>query len=149
MSERELANLLWGKGSKVTKIKYWESLAQRISYDYLLKLAAILRCEPEDLTGRAVGRAAPMYKKARSTASRANICFDCENACGGALCQWADRLEPVPGWTAEVVSHSYRGDVIDTYHVTACPNFIKGRAARVKGKTRVKAMKRTDRPRFT
>lgn len=25
-------------------------------------------------------------------------CWDCVNACGG--CEWADRLEPVPGWDA-------------------------------------------------
>lgn len=55
----------------------------------------------------------------------ANICFDCDRACGG--CSWSEvdletkrtRFEPVPGWTAKKVL--LHGD--QTYHITACPLF--------------------------
>ena len=51
----------------------------------------------------------------------ANICFDCENACGD--CEWSEidpitkypRFAPVRGWTAEPSK-------IGT-HITACPKF--------------------------
>ena len=67
--------------------------------------------------------------------SRTNICFDCQKACGG--CSWSEldpatkkpRFEPVPVWTAEkkklIVSCSKgKRIVIDTYHITACPEFV-------------------------
>ena len=56
--------------------------------------------------------------------STANICFDCENACGG--CSWSRNFTPVPGWTA---THVYREAAHDgyreTYKITACPQFIQ------------------------
>lgn len=60
--------------------------------------------------------------------SKANICFDCQNACGG--CSWSEKFEPVPGWTAKKVTqktHLHKGAVrwIETYHITACPEFVK------------------------
>lgn len=64
----------------------------------------------------------------------ANICFDCEKACGG--CSWsaADPVtgkllwEPVPGWTAEAVTLKIGGNqggarYQETYRITACPEF--------------------------
>lgn len=69
--------------------------------------------------------------------SRANICFDCDKACGG--CSWTEidpiterpRFEPVPGWTAEktmlnVGSSGNRRRFLKTYHITACPEFVGG-----------------------
>lgn len=70
----------------------------------------------------------PLYQKT-------NICFDCQNACGG--CSWSEinpetkkpRFEPVPGWTAQEVilnvgrSRSGYG-LVHTYHITACPQFV-------------------------
>lgn len=57
-----------------------------------------------------------------------NICFDCQNACGG--CSWSAvgdygklLFEPVPGWTAEPTSFIVDGRVVNTYHITACPQF--------------------------
>ena len=66
-----------------------------------------------------------------------NICADCKNALG--MCSWSEinpdtgrvRFEPVKGWTAE---KSYLGmekahgkiRVIETYHITACPKFVRG-----------------------
>ena len=67
---------------------------------------------------------------------RANICIDCERACGG--CSWSEvnpetgkiRFEPVPGWTAEPVykqmgaaGNGYKS-YADTYRITACPLFL-------------------------
>lgn len=66
-----------------------------------------------------------------------NICFDCKKSCGG--CSWSafdpvtgkPRFEPVPGWTAEPVylnlgrRHS-KNIFYNTYHITACPEFVRG-----------------------
>lgn len=64
--------------------------------------------------------------------SRNNICWDCENACGG--CVWSEidpdtkrpRFEPVPGWTAEEVTINMgKGrQNVKGYHITACPQFV-------------------------
>ena len=67
--------------------------------------------------------------------SKTNICIDCQNACGG--CSWSEvdpetekvRFEPVPGWTAEKVllkgiSKKSKHQVLETYHITACPLFV-------------------------
>ena len=69
-------------------------------------------------------------KKAR--AGMANICFDCQKACGG--CSWSEidpdtgkpRFQPVEGWTAKpVVIQVENGRAVEGYHVTACPEFVK------------------------
>lgn len=57
------------------------------------------------------------------------LCWDCDNACGG--CEWSRSFRPVPGWTATPVrriqSYGKKGyKVIDTYRITACPKFTKG-----------------------
>lgn len=66
---------------------------------------------------------------------KANICIDCERACGG--CSWSEvdpetgkiRFEPVPGWTAEPV-HKVLGTAkgytscVDTYRIIDCPLFL-------------------------
>ena len=68
--------------------------------------------------------------------STTNICFDCQNACGG--CSWTEidpatkrpRFEPVPGWTAKPVlliigrDKGNKERIAETYHVTKCPQFI-------------------------
>lgn len=66
----------------------------------------------------------------------ANICFDCQKACSG--CSWSEldyntgkpRFEPIPGWKAEKVPYcsgwnAYGGKYEDTYHITACPEFVR------------------------
>lgn len=70
-------------------------------------------------------------------ASNANICIHCKNALGG--CSWSEvdmntkkiRFKPIPGWTAEktvIGDTRYRGKhrIIETYHITACPQFVRG-----------------------
>ena len=79
-----------------------------------------------------------VQKKGRGghTGGSTNICFDCQNACGG--CSWTEfdpgtkrpRFEPVPGWTAEPVLLNVGGmrggaRLIETYHITNCPQFVK------------------------
>lgn len=69
------------------------------------------------------------------TGRSTNICFDCQNACGG--CSWSEidpdtkrpRFEPVPGWTAKKVvlnCGTFKGGkvLVETYHITKCPQFI-------------------------
>ena len=69
------------------------------------------------------------------TGTKTNICFRCQNACGG--CSWSEidpdtkkpRYEPVPGWTAKKVLlnvgyNCKKRRLIETYHITACPEFI-------------------------
>ena len=61
--------------------------------------------------------------------AKPNICFDYKNACG--KCSWsaADpdtgklKYEPVPGWTAEKSFLKVGKENIETYHITACPQF--------------------------
>ena len=70
------------------------------------------------------------------TGGSTNICFDCQNACGG--CSWSEikpdtkrpRFEPVPGWTAKKVilnCGTFKGGkvLVETYHITKCPQFIR------------------------
>lgn len=68
---------------------------------------------------------------------RANICFDCDRACGG--CSWSEwdpetkrpRFKPVPGWTAKksivrnTATKNGKSKRVpqETYHITACPLF--------------------------
>ena len=69
--------------------------------------------------------------------SNANICIDCKNAIGG--CSWSEvnpetgktAFIPVPGWTAKkstIGDTRWKGKtrIIETYHITACPQFVRG-----------------------
>lgn len=53
----------------------------------------------------------------------ANICFDCQRALPLRGCPWADKFEPVEGWTATIIP--IKGGRIhkETYHITNCPLF--------------------------
>lgn len=55
------------------------------------------------------------------------LCWSCKKACGGCGCSWADKLKPVEGWTAEPAIIRGNGTVIDTYSITDCPLYEKGR----------------------
>ena len=85
-------------------------------------------------------------EKREIPAGRASICFDCQKACGG--CSWSGldpvthmpRFEPVPGWTATPtclkVSWACHGRTytrrIDSYYITACPEFVPDEPKRVR-----------------
>ena len=49
------------------------------------------------------------------------LCWHCKKACG--YCNWSRSLEPVKGWTAEKVQRKSGSKTLDTYHITACPEF--------------------------
>lgn len=67
--------------------------------------------------------------------TKSNICFDCQRACGG--CSWSachpvtgqPLFIPVPGWTAEpsklYSAHGSHKRETWTYHITACPLFLR------------------------
>lgn len=55
---------------------------------------------------------------------RHSLCWDCKNAVTLG-CSWADRFEPVPGWTAEATKKKTFGVLVDSYRVEACPEFIR------------------------
>lgn len=75
----------------------------------------------------------------RNGHGQANICIDCARACGG--CSWTGiddkgelRWEPVPGWTAEKIQMKVGNyKTVDTYHITACPLFIREEKKERKG----------------
>ena len=55
---------------------------------------------------------------------RDQLCWSCTKACG--QCSWSRELTPVEGWTAEQVV--YPGLEVEddtTYHITACPEFVR------------------------
>lgn len=61
----------------------------------------------------------------------ANICFDCEKACGG--CSWSEvdpetkkvRFQPVPGWKTQKRYRKYNRKWIVVDQVIECPLFEK------------------------
>lgn len=54
------------------------------------------------------------------------LCWECGRATGGKGCPWADRLEPVEGWTVtqEKTTAYWNSDF--SYIVHKCPLFIEG-----------------------
>ena len=74
----------------------------------------------------------------RTPECTANICFDCQRACGD--CPWSEldpetgrpRYAPVPGWTAEKTMlllgcSNHKRVIKPTYHITDCPLFVSDR----------------------
>ena len=45
------------------------------------------------------------------------LCWSCSKACGGSDCPWANKLQPVEGWTAK--------PSIVTYRIIECPLYEK------------------------
>lgn len=57
----------------------------------------------------------------------ATLCWDCDNACGG--CPWADKFQPVDGWTADyqpvkAINGKKETLLLDSYMVKSCPLFV-------------------------
>ena len=64
-----------------------------------------------------------------SKAISTNICYYCKKAVGN--CSWSEYdpkakkllFKPVPGWTAEPSFQKNGKKIIETYYITACPEF--------------------------
>ena len=53
------------------------------------------------------------------------LCWRCKNFAGG--CEWADRFEPVPGWTASMTILDQGGErLARSYCIIECPKFEEG-----------------------
>ena len=55
------------------------------------------------------------------------LCWSCSKACGGSDCPWANKLQPVEGWTAIQRIIKDCGHKTTHYRITKCPLFEKGR----------------------
>ena len=53
------------------------------------------------------------------------LCWSCSKACGGSDCPWANKLQPVEGWTAKpsIVMSNYHQ--INTFRIIECPLYEK------------------------
>lgn len=52
------------------------------------------------------------------------LCWDCANATKEGICEWADGLKPVKGWTAEeTVRKEGTEDEMRSFLVISCPKF--------------------------
>lgn len=52
------------------------------------------------------------------------LCWDCAKYAG--QCLWSSCFKPIKGWTATPVHKIDVGREVNTYSITACPEFIKG-----------------------
>lgn len=50
------------------------------------------------------------------------LCWTCQNACGG--CSWSLSLTPVEGWTATPSAIKSVKKDVPTYHIEECPQYI-------------------------
>ena len=118
--------------SEIGKMRTILKMAQRrgVSADVIIREREVRRIRREQIA-EAAKHAGIVTRE--SSNNRANICIDCQNACGG--CSWTrcdtDRkgkpimFQPVEGWTAEkIYRRDTNGYVMETYAITACPEFI-------------------------
>lgn len=50
------------------------------------------------------------------------LCWTCQRACGGVNgCEWSNKLSPVQGWTAEIIT---RKNGEQGYLIAKCPKYI-------------------------
>lgn len=52
------------------------------------------------------------------------LCWNCANAVG--RCSWSQDFIPVKGWTAKETARECNGNIVASYTVLKCPQFIKG-----------------------
>ena len=67
-------------------------------------------------------------KKNTNFSPKNSICWNCKRACTDRLhqCSWSSEFKPVKDWTAEpFVIREGTKRPLPTYHVKACPQFIK------------------------
>lgn len=53
------------------------------------------------------------------------LCWSCAKACGGSDCPWANKLQPVEGWTAKKKTTKDCGQEVVSYRITECPLYEK------------------------
>ena len=62
--------------------------------------------------------------KRRRQMEDGQICWRCDNACGG--CCWSSCFKPVNGWVAErTIVKDSNGD-FSSYRIKKCPEFTRG-----------------------
>lgn len=63
------------------------------------------------------------YRRAQEEerARKQQLCWICKNACGG--CSWSRAFKPVEGWTANATIIVNDNNIVESYHITACPEF--------------------------
>lgn len=76
-------------------------------------------------------------QKDKGNGKRQQLCWDCQRALPRRGCSWADKFEPVKGWTAtpKVMSGG-----IHTFAITKCPLFIPDKPKPVKKEYKMKAV---------
>lgn len=107
----------------------------RVAQKYAVSMEAVLEAAAKIPRQRV--RAKMPRKGGANVITQTNICMECAKACGG--CSWtavaADGKtllwQPVEGWTAAPVKINVRAEggkvrEIDSYHITACPEFERG-----------------------
>ena len=107
----------------------------RVAQKYAVSMEAVLEAAAKIPRQRV--RAKLPRKGGANVITQTNICMECAKACGG--CSWtavaADGKtllwQPVEGWTATPVKINVRAEggkvrEIDSYHITACPEFERG-----------------------
>ena len=52
---------------------------------------------------------------------RTQLCWSCRKAVGG--CSWSRYFEPVPGWTARPTLVDVSNGGVESFEITACPEF--------------------------
>lgn len=107
----------------------------RVAQKYAVSMEAVLEAAAKIPRQRV--RAKLPRKGGANVITQTNICMECAKACGG--CSWtavaADGTtllwQPVEGWTATPVKINVKAEggkvrEIDSYHITACPEFERG-----------------------
>lgn len=64
------------------------------------------------------------YYIPKGTTAPASLCWNCGKATGGSDCPWANRFEPVEGWTATPTI--IKADRNASFMVHQCPLYKEG-----------------------
>lgn len=75
-------------------------------------------CAKECRTKNAKARTRQAYTKSDQ------LCWNCVKCTGG--CDWSGNFIPIKGWTAMPVHKIDAGRKVNTYSITACPEFVRG-----------------------
>lgn len=63
-------------------------------------------------------------KKYKAEPKIQTLCWKCANAVG--RCSWSQDFIPVKGWKAEETARECNGNIVASYTVIKCPEFVKG-----------------------